>query len=96
MGELKYDIRELRIRPGQPTKWYQEQEQEAERTRALASNAQQQETLGNAPQEWLNYKNMLGEALRKIYPLSKKQTSPEEPERVTKLENGEPRKKYAW
>ena len=30
---LKYDIRELRIRPGKLTQWYQEQEQAASRTK---------------------------------------------------------------
>ena len=70
--KLKYDIRELRLRPGKLTKWYLEQEQEAERTRTMHSNAQKKEKLDNATQEWRNYKNKLGEALQKICPLSKK------------------------
>ena len=42
-GALKYDIRELRLHPDKLTIRYQEQKQEAARTRALASNAQKQE-----------------------------------------------------
>ena len=37
---LKYDIRELRIRLGKLTKWYQEQEQGATRTKTLRISEQ--------------------------------------------------------
>ena len=47
-GMLKYDMRELRLRPENIPKRYQEQEQEADRTKKLQSNEQQQEKFDNA------------------------------------------------
>ena len=82
---LKCDIRELRIRPGKLTNRYQEQEQEAARPKTLQCD-EKQGKFDNATHDWLNYKEKLGEALPQIYPLRKKQTRPEEPEWVAKLE----------
>ena len=46
----------------------------------------EQDHTNNIMQTWLNYKTQLGKALTQIYPIIKKQTNPEEPEWVTRLE----------
>ena len=65
--ELKYDILELRLHPEKLAKWYQEQEHEAEKAKESNKETQQQGQTDNATQEWLNYKNKLGAALKQIY-----------------------------
>ena len=75
---LKYDIEELRLRPGKLTKAFQDQKQE---------EAKEQETTHDW-EEWGNYQKTLGELLAKTYPLSKKETITKEPEWAMELENG--------
>ena len=93
-GALKYGIREIRLRPGKLAKRYRDQDQEKEAAKEKQSNAHRQ-TSGNATQEWASYKNILGEAMRQIYPLSNKQTWPGEAECVTELEEWGKNTKYA-
>ena len=52
----------------------------------MNKGTQQQEAHNNPTQEWPNYKKKIGVELQNIYPLSKKQNTPEEPEWVTELE----------
>ena len=68
---LKYDIRELRLRPERLTKAFQEQEQEA-KTPQEAKNGR-------------NIKKTLGKLPEKTYPRSKKATMAEEPDWALKL-----------
>ena len=86
-GDLQYDIRELRLRPEKLTNWYQEEERESAKAKESNKESHHRENTDNATQEWHNYKNKLGEALTRIYPISKKQTHRAEPECVTKLEH---------
>ena len=64
----------------------QEKRQEENTTNNTHNKTNKQEHADNIMQEWLNYKTQLGKAHTQIYPLSKKQTNPTEPEWVTKLE----------
>ena len=82
---LRYDIRELRLRPAKPTNWHQDQDQETVETKAQQGKAQQQKS-DNTAQEWMRCQGQLGKSTHQLYPLSKKQTCPEEPGLVTKLE----------
>ena len=64
VGRLKYDTRELRLRPEGLTKWYQDRGEEAtERQRK-----------GNNAQAWPLYREQLGKTLDQIYPIRKTQT----------------------
>ena len=84
MGAPKYDTRELRALAENLTHRYQGRDQKEQEMTAQKENAELMKH-GDAMQERLRYKTKIGEAMRKIYPPSKKQTKQEEPACVTRL-----------
>ena len=90
-GGLKYDLRELRLHPEKrqavpKTRKGTRGKQEENTMKNTHNKTNGQEHTNNIMQSWLNYKTQLGKALTRIYPLSKTQKNPEEPEWVTKRE----------
>ena len=81
-AKLKYDILELRLHPERLTKWYRCREDEANSLK----EKEKQKKKEHEVQEWILYETQPGEALQQLYPLRKKQTKPEEPSWVTRLE----------
>ena len=83
-AKLKYDIRELRLRPERITKWYKGLEDE-EYAQQEKGNQKKKE---NDAQDWALYETQIGEAPQQLYPLRKKKGNPAEPELVTALGMG--------
>ena len=82
-GMFKYEIRKLRIRPEKLTKTAPMP------SRGRKSEHQDTEPMKeheNATRKWIRFKTKLGQAMQQIYPLRKKQTTPEEPARVKRKE----------
>ena len=79
-AQLKYDIREPRIRPERLTKWHQCREDEA----LAQQDGDRQRKKETDIQDWTLRQTQLGDAIHRVYPLSKKQTTPSEPELVSR------------
>ena len=80
-NRLKYDIREILLRPGRWPKWYQGRDKAATEQRAKGKQKEKE----NDKQEWILYKTQQGKALRQLYPLSEKQTNQIEPAWLTRM-----------